>query len=575
MADIFISYSRKDSDHALSLAEKLRADGIQVWIDQHGIIGAEKWATEIVEGIKGCSTFILLISPDSVASENVLRELSLANESRKRILPVEIQRIELPSSFMYPLAGLQRVKIADFEGIIRAHKHGVARVAQADIRKTLMILPFEDISPGGDNEWFTNGIVSELISSLSNVKALKLCDAQATKEFKSYKGQLSVYAREMDIRYFVQGDVRKFGDQIKISARLLDIETGDHLWQESMKGTMENIFDFQEEVALKVVEGLKVHLASGEKKKLAERGTENAEAYELFMRGEEYFLHQTKEGYEIAVQLFTEAIRIDPHYADAFQSKANALVSLYGRYVSDPTLLDEAERLCKEALRLKPDHIWTYLPLSRIYTKRGMLAEAEELALECIRKHPLHLVGNDMLAQFYLETGQPAKGIAPLEQAVRLSPDYRPSLWNLVHACDSAGEHEKCAHWAALAVPIYERYLKLHPDDETTAITLAHLLVFSGRTDEAHAAAVKLKDMKDGVSLFNTACLFGSLGDKSEALRTFRKAIEAGLRSISHLKGFLSDEKEGIVSLAGTPEYEEVKRIVEKIEAEQGVKING
>ncbi len=97
--DIFISYSRKDSEQALTLAEKLRADGIQVWIDKHGIIGAEKWATEIVEGIKGCSTFILLISGNSVQSENVLRELSLASKTRKRILPVEIERIELPSKY--------------------------------------------------------------------------------------------------------------------------------------------------------------------------------------------------------------------------------------------------------------------------------------------------------------------------------------------------------------------------------------------------------------------------------------------------------------------------------------------
>ncbi len=99
MPDIFLSYSRKDSEHALRLAEQLRAGGIEVWIDQRGITGAEQWATEIVEGIRACSTFILLLSPNSIASENVLRELSLASEKRKRVLPVVIEPIVLPSSF--------------------------------------------------------------------------------------------------------------------------------------------------------------------------------------------------------------------------------------------------------------------------------------------------------------------------------------------------------------------------------------------------------------------------------------------------------------------------------------------
>ncbi len=138
----------------------------------------------------------------------------------------------------------------------------------------------------------------------------KSTDAATTKEYKAYKGHLVTYAKEMQIRYFVQGDVRKFGDNIKISVRLLDIETGDHLWQDSMKGTMNDIFDIQEKVAEKVVEGLKVHLATDEKKKLAERGTENAEAYELYMKASEYFYRQTKEGYHLAVQLITKLLSL-------------------------------------------------------------------------------------------------------------------------------------------------------------------------------------------------------------------------------------------------------------------------
>jgi len=562
MADIFISYSSKDKESADQLSELLTSAGLSVWIDQSGIVAAEKWATEIVEGIKACSTFIILLSPNSIESENVLRELSLATEKRKRVLPVAIQATVLPSSFEYPLAGLQRVAITDFDKILYAHKHGVEKVIKKDERKSLMILPFEDLSPTHDNGWFADGIVSELISALSNVKALRLADNQMTKEFKEYHGLLTTYAREMNIRYFVQGDVRKFGEQIKISCRLLDIDTGDYLWQDSMKGTMDNIFDFQEEVALKVVEGLKVYLNSDEKKKLAARGTENVEAFELALKANEYFSRQTMEGTRIAVQLITEAIRLDPGYVRAYHAKANALASLYRSYDHDPALLDQAEILCKEALRLNPDLFELYSPLSKIYLHRGQTIEAEETAREYIRKDPLNSNSHFTLGFFYHNTGQYAKAIPPYEESVRLKPEYLPGLWNLVISCDSDGEREKCSYWAEFALPQVVRHLKLHPDDENTLVEHALLLLFSSKTVAAHAAAIGLKNIKDGNSLYNTACLFDKLGDKAEALGTFHKAIMAGFKNTQLLKGFLSND---LASLSGTPEYEEVKRMVEAL----------
>ena len=575
MADIFISYSSKDREKAEQLTELLSSAGLSVWIDRQGIVGAEKWATEIVEGIKGCSTFILLISPRSVESENVLRELSLASEKRKRVLPVDLEPTELPTSFEYPLAGLQRVGFSEFDRIVHAHKHGVEKVVKKDERKSLMILPFEDLSPTADNGWFADGITTELIIALSHIKSLRVIDQQTTKEYKQYKGSLIFYAREMDIRYFIQGSVRKFGDQIKVTSSLLDIETGDHLWQDSLKGTMDDIFDIQEKVAEKVVEGLKVHIAPEEKQKLAEHGTENAEAYELYLKAVEYYHRNTKEGFRLAVQLSSEAIRLDPDYAQAYQFKANALALLYRNYDRNPLLLDEAEMLCKEALRLKPDHYAVYNPLSQIYMYRGKTTEAEEAAREYIRKDPQNFNSHFTLGFFYSNTDQDAKAIAPFEESVHLKPDHVESLWNLVIICDNAGEQEKCARWAEVALPHFERYLKFHPDDENKLVCHAAILLMSGRTEAAHAAAMNLQSVKDGNSLYNIAGLFSRLGDKLEALNTIRKAIEAGFRSTLHLKGFLIDEEEDIVSLVGTPEYDEVRRMVEEIEREEETKNNG
>jgi adenylate cyclase len=328
---------------------------------------------------------------------------------------------------------------------------------------------------------------------------------------------------------------------------------------------MNDIFEIQEAVALKVVEGLKVHLASDEKKKLAERETENAEAYELFLKAREYFFRQTKEGFRFAVQLLTEAIKLDKGYSQAYQFKANALTSLYRDYDRDTALLDEAETLCKEALRLNTEHFAVYYPLSQIYMHRGQIAEAEETAKEFIRKDPQNFLSHGTLGWFYMNTGQNDKAIDSFEESVRLKPDDIAGLWNLVVNCDGAGKREKCSHWPVVALPQCERHLKLHPDDESKLVWHAILLQLSGRTEAAHAAAIKLKSLKDGMSLYNTAFLFNRLGDKSEALVTIRKAIESGFKNTRHLKEFLNDEKDGLAALAGTPEYEEVRGMVEKL----------
>ncbi len=591
MPDIFISYSRKDSTQALALAERLRVSGMDVWIDQRGIEAATSWSGEIADAIRAAKAFVLLLSAASTESPNVKKELGVATEVGCSLVPIELEKIELNRDFLYHLAGLQRVAITDFDGIVRAltklgiiqnpllFKEGagggeatepppnprLGKAGEKDERKSLMILPFEDLSPTADNQWFADGIVSEMISALSNVKALRIADNQATKEFRKYHGQLTTYAHEMQIRYFVQGDVRKFGDNIKISVRLLDIEAGDHLWQDSMKGTMNDIFEIQEAVALKVVEGLKVHLASDEKKKLAERGTENAEAYELYLKAGEYFDRQTKEGFQLAAQLWSEAIALDPAYANAYAAKAKALAALYRNYTRDLALLEEGLTLINEARRLKPDLWPAYYPLSFILTLQGKHDEAEAAAQEYIRNAPEDDNSYFALGFFYSETGQEAKAITPYEEALKRKPGNLVALFNLVVDCNGAKEQEKQKHWAEIAIPLYEKRLKLFPDEENNRVIHSVLLYFAGRDDDARAAARKLEELRDGLGLFNTACLQCMLKDYSASIQTFRKAIQAGFRSMRNIKSFLDNEDDGIGTLKGTPEWDAVRELVEKL----------
>jgi TolB-like protein len=313
MSDIFISYSRKDSEQALQLAERLRASGIDVWIDQRGIEAATSWSKEIVHAIDGCKAFIVLLSA---------KELGIASEAEKPLVPVALEDIKLSDEFRYHLSGIQRVAYTQHDAITQALVGcGVVQAIAAkksDERKSLMILPFEDLSPTQDNGWFADGLVSEMIDKLSKIKSLKLVDRQTSLQIKKKGHTIAELASILEVRYFIEGSIRKFGEQIKISSALLDFESGDYLWQDTHKGVFADIFEIQEAIADKVVEGLTLHLGSAETKELVKRPTENPDAYEFYLKAGEEFDKYTQEGFERALSLQTEATRLDPKFAGAF-----------------------------------------------------------------------------------------------------------------------------------------------------------------------------------------------------------------------------------------------------------------
>jgi adenylate cyclase len=568
MADIFISYSSKDRAQAEQLTEILSSAGLSVWIDKHGIDVATSWSEEIVNAIDSCKAFVLILSSSSVISHNVIKEVSLASEKKKKILPLDLEPVEIPAALQYALAGIQRSPMTSTDAIIRSLErigldantvHAVPKAARAsDGRRALMILPFDDLSPTQDNGWFADGIVNELITALSCVHSLRVADQQATKDYKRYTGTLPVYAREMGIRYFVQGDVRKFGDNIKITARLLDIQTGDHLWQDSMKGIMDDIFDIQEKVAEKVVEGLKVHLTSEEKEKLSKRGTENAEAYELYIKAAEYFHLQTKEGCRLAHELLSEAIRLDENYSNAYLFKATVLAELYRKYDTDKTLLDEAEALAKRSFVLQPDKYVSFYPLSQIYMHQGKHPEAEAAAKKLIEKEPANSTGYFALAFFYANIGRIQESIPLYEEAARIEPEKFSTMINLAAAYDELHDHERSSHWATQALPYIERHLKLHPNDQHRRVQHAIMLTMAGRTEEARRALSLLENISDGVTLYNAACLLAKLGDAQGGLEMLDRVIDAGFKVKRELNSFLNDED--MKALSDTELYKAIQK---------------
>ncbi len=569
MSDIFISYSSKDRAQAEQLTELLASAGLSVWIDHQGIGAATSWSAEIFDAIESCKAFVVMLSPDSIESKNVAREVALASEKNKKILPLDLEPVTLTRDLGYHLAGLQRTSMTNIDAIIRAlSKLGLEAtqaptmklVKETDGRKSLMILPFEDLSPTADNEWFANGIVSELINVLGNVKALKVMDAQTTKEFKSYKGHLTVYAKEMGIRYFVQGDVRKFGDQIKISSRLLDIETGDHLWQDSLKGTMNDIFDIQETVAKKVVEGLAVILTVDEEKKLDKKPTENAEAYEMWLKGNEYFIRRTKSDYERALSLYQSATQLDPSFAAAYANLALTCQEIYRFYGGSLNLLERATEAAEMVRELEGETAQYYSLTSSIALSRGDAQGALAYVRQSLEADPKFAWGYSALGFAYQALGMKEEGVKAWEEEVRLTENSRSAHFNLLISLHELGDEERIRIAADRAIPIYERYIRLNPDDYHARVNLASIHSYSGNVSSALVSADELSAIEtlDAVSLYGLACTYLTCKSPYRGMEHLQRAVAKGYRDMD-----LFRRDPDLDPLRGTGEFEELMRELE------------
>jgi adenylate cyclase len=579
MPDIFISYSRKDSEQALQLAELLSSAGLTCWIDTKGIDVATSWSAEIVDAIDECKAFVILLSSSSAGSHNVAKELALASERRKKILPLDLEPIELPREFAYQLAGIQRSSMTNIDSIIRAlGKLGLEATGapqaptitrQTDGRKSLMILPFEDLSPTQDNQWFADGLASELVGALSNVKALRLIDWNTSKMLRNKSISTVELAKEFAVRYFIEGQVRKFGDQIKISVTLLDIETGDHLWQDSLKGTMADIFDVQETVAKKVVDGLKLHLGKEEKAKLLERGTENPEAYECYIKGEEYYNRYTLSDFERALSLWEEAERLDPGYASAWAGSASALTTIHRIYTRDPSLLERAEQAAERVREIGGITASYCAIVSGIHRERGDANAALDFAKRSVEIDPNYLPGYQALAIAFNGLGDLAGVARARREVVRIREDYPTGHFNLLIALNELmlASHdlaERVLHETALreagekAIPVYQRYTRLNPDIYDARVNFANVYLYAGRPDTALRIADELSliDTLDGNASYNLACLYLKAGNADHGLQMLGRSVERGYRNLETLR-----RDPDIDPIRGTPEFAEILKV--------------
>ena len=433
--------------------------------------------------------------------------------------------------------------------------------------KSILVLPFLNMSNDPEQEYFSDGLTEEIITNLSRVKEMKLISRTTSMMYKGTRKDVKTIGRETGVTYIMEGSVRKHGKNLRITAQFVDALQDIHLWSDSFNGTIDDIFEIQEKVSLKISEALQMQLTRDEKKIFRKRYTENIAAYELYLQGRFYWKKRNEEALKVATRYFEMAIEKDPDYALAWAGLADTY-SLVGEYtsVSRQEIFPKQKAAVNKALEIDND-------LGEAHISLGILLMMNEWDWENSGKEfqtgielsPTYATGHHWYAEWLMFCGRIEEAHNEITLAVELDPESQGILKDLgihyyyTHQYDKAIEAGKKtlqldpgfkpAHrLISLAYHGKKMYEEAIRENEKwgqrtgykvkTDIAHAYILATSGRQDEARKI-IELSGLENllGANDFRSVALvYTALGDYDDAFEWLEKSYDHREESLCSLK---------------------------------------
>jgi serine/threonine protein kinase/Flp pilus assembly protein TadD len=411
------------------------------------------------------------------------------------------------------------------------HDSDSGRTAAAKgAEKSLAVLYFEN--PGGakEDEYFRDGITEDIITELSKIKELWVLTRSAVMAFRDKPVTAPQVGREISAAYVLEGSLRRAGNQLRITARLVETATARSIWAERYDRKLEDVFAIQDEIAQSIARALKVVLSEQEKRAIAKAPTADVQAYDYYLRGRQYFHQFRRKSFDFARQMFARAIVIDPAYARAYAGVADCCSHLYMYWGASNDDLREAEAASRKAVELDPElaegHVSRGLAL--LMTKKYDAAESEFRT--AIQLDPKLFDASYFYARACFQQGKLEEAARLFEDACRVNPeDYQaPSLLSQTYV--TLGRKLEAEAYEQRGLRIIERHLELHPEDARALYFGGTALVRVGHRERALEwthRALSL-DPEDPAVLYNVACNYVMLDKIDEAINCIERAFAQG-----------------------------------------------
>jgi len=389
-------------------------------------------------------------------------------------------------------------------------------------RPSIAVLPFDNLSGDPEQEYFSDGLTEEIISSLSRVPKLFVIARNSTFTYKGKPVKVQQVSEELGVRYVLEGSVRKGGNKIRITAQLIDALNGNHLWAEQYDRNLDDIFAVQDEITIKIITAMQVKLTKGEEVKAASKGTNNLDAYLKCLQANEYISRLNPESNALGKQLAEEAIALDPEYAWAYYAQARShMVDVWlGTSKSPKDSIAKAIELVQKAIVLNDTYAEAHGLLGFLFSMTKQHDKAVTEAEKAVALNP-----NSALAHFFLGKtltfdSRWEESIPEYKIAIRLNPiPPNNHLWSLGLSYAYTEQSEEAIKWC-------EKAVRQEPNDLLARMMMTVVYSLSGRDEEARTEADEVLRIQPKFSLekYEKKVTYKREVDKERFLGALRKA---------------------------------------------------
>src|SRR5713226_4300680 len=413
-----------------------------------------------------------------------------------------------------------------------AEKSDAGSAATKQAGKSLAVLFFENLSGAKEDEYLRDGITEDIITELSKIRGLNTFSRPTVLAFRDRQVTPAQIGQQLRAAYVLTGTLRRAGSRLRINAQLVDTHTDFPLWSERFDREMKDVFEVQDEMARKIAEALRVTLSPEELEALAVKPTESLQAYDLFLRGKRYARRQTRQDLEFALQMFENAVAMDPSFALAHAACANACAMFYCNYSRDQVWVERAREASGKAVALRWD-------LPEVLVSQAWVLYAAELHDEAVRMVRKAIERKRdcegayyMLCRALFAAGRYQEVLDVAEAAIEASGEDYNVYVPIGNSLGAMGKEEAKRNMTQRRMAALENHLKQVPEDARARILLGGDYAVLGRPDDALRElnmAVTLRANEASI-LYNAACVYCGLKRKPEAMDALRKAWEAGFR---------------------------------------------
>jgi len=387
---------------------------------------------------------------------------------------------------------------------------------------SIAVLPFQNLSDDSKQSYFADGMAEDLITDLTKISRFFVISRDSSFQYRGVKLDIQSIGSALKVRYILHGSVRRHRERIRINAQLTDVALGKQLWAERYDGIQSDIFNLQDEITQKITSALSIHLTAAEQKNLARKQTDNLQAYEYYLQGEEIFYRYSKTSNRLARKFFERAIVLDKRFSRAYSMLAwtHVFDFMNGWSKVPQQSLENSITLSTSALQIDPEQTLAYFVRGLAYRESGEYVKALVEVESAVIYDPNYANAHVLHATLLYYAGRPREGLVRMQKAIQLNPHHPYNYpFHLGQAFFILKQYRD-------AIEEFERGLSTNPASERLHVWLAATYAQAGRVGDAQWEIEQVKTNNPEFSLesIKRAVPFKNPKDMDHFLDGLRKA---------------------------------------------------